>query len=150
VAELTTDNDQLRRRLDLAVDTIEQLASAHDSGTPPEDDGGTTLSGKCVLCVGGRTGAIDAYRQAVEQRGGRFLHHDGGVEESLHRIDAALAAADLVICQAGCISHNAYWRVKEQCKRTGKRCIFLKASGISTFGRIVAEAVAGTSDETIE
>jgi hypothetical protein len=83
---------------------------------------------------------VDAYRKAVEGRGGRFLHHDGGLEESMHRIDAALAAADLVICQAGCISHNAYWRVKEQCKRTGKRCIYIKASGASGFERVVAAA----------
>jgi hypothetical protein len=63
----------------------------------------------------------------------------GGLEESLHRIDSALAAADLVICQAGCISHNAYWRVKEQCKRTGKPCLFVKRSGVSSFGRVIAD-----------
>ncbi len=106
---------------------------------------GAALEGKCVLCVGGRSGAVEAYRQLVESRGGRFLHHDGGLEESLHRIDAALAAADLVICQAGCISHNAYWRVKEQCKRSGKRCIYLKTAGVSTFARSVAEAGASTT-----
>jgi hypothetical protein len=95
------------------------------------------VAGKCVLCVGGRSGAVDAYRQMIEQRGGRFMHHDGGLEESLHRIDAALAAADLVICQAGCISHNAYWRVKEQCKRTGKPCIYMKRSGVSGLSRLI-------------
>ena len=95
------------------------------------------VAGKCVLCVGGRSGAVDAYRQVIEQRGGRFLHHDGGLEESLHRIDAVLAAADLVICQAGCISHNAYWRVKEQCKRTGKRCTYMKTTGVSGLSRLI-------------
>ena len=98
-----------------------------------------SLDGKCVLCVGGRSGAVGAYRKAVERQGGRFLHHDGGLEESLHRIDSALAAADLVICQAGCISHNAYWRVKEQCKRIGKPCLFVKRSGVSSFGRVIAD-----------
>lgn len=97
-----------------------------------------TLAGKCVLCVGGRTGTVDAYRDVVERSGGRFLHHDGGLEESLHRIPAALAAADLVICQVGCISHNAYWRVKEQCKRSGKPCLFLKGAGITRFGEACA------------
>ncbi|MBW7902479.1 MAG: DUF2325 domain-containing protein [Rhodocyclaceae bacterium] len=98
------------------------------------------LAGKCVLCVGGRTGAVDSYREVVEQSGGRFVHHDGGVEENLQRIDSALAAADIVICQVGCISHNAYWRVKAQCKRTGKPCMFVKSAGVSSFGRAV-EAV---------
>jgi hypothetical protein len=58
----------------------------------------------------------------IEQRGGRLMHHDGGLEERLHCIDAAR----FVICQAGCISNNVCWRVKEQCKRTGKRCIYMK------------------------
>ncbi|MBP6034571.1 MAG: DUF2325 domain-containing protein [Azonexus sp.] len=100
------------------------------------------LAGRCILCVGGRSGSVDAYRQLVESRGGRFLHHDGGLEESVHRIDGVLAAADLVICQAGCISHNACWRVKEQCKRSGKRCIYVKTAGITSFARSVAEATA--------
>lgn len=99
------------------------------------------LDGKNVLCVGGRAGSIEAYRGIIEQHGGRFLHHDGGLEESLHRIDGALAAADLVICQAGCISHNAYWRVKEQCKRTGKPCIFMKNTGASSLARSLAENI---------
>ena len=103
------------------------------------------LAGKCVLCVGGRTGSIDSYKEVVEQRGGRFLHHDGGLEDNLQRIDAALSAADLVICQAGCISHNAYWRVKEQCKRTGKKCVFVKTPGASSLGRLI-DAVGQTPE----
>lgn len=97
----------------------------------------TDLAGKCVLCVGGRSSAVTSYRDVVEQSGGRFLHHDGGLEESLHRIDGVLAAADIVICQAGCISHNAYWRVKDLCKRTGKPCMFVKNSGVTSFGRVI-------------
>ena len=85
--------------------------------------------------MGGRTGLVDNYKGVVERRGGRFLHHDGGQEDNLQRIDSALSAADLLICQAGCISHNAYWRVKEQCKRTGKPCVFVKTPGTASFGR---------------
>jgi hypothetical protein len=102
-----------------------------------------------VLCVGGRTGSIDAYRQIIEQRGGRFLHHDGGLEESLHRMDGFLAAADLIICQAGCISHNAYWRVKEQCKRTGKPCIYMKGSGISALSRLIDQTHPETAPPAV-
>lgn len=111
------------------------------------DSAASHLGGKCVLCVGGRAGTVDAYRQIVEQKGGRFLHHDGGLEESLHRIDSVLAAADLVICQTGCISHNAYWRVKEQCKRTGKQCLFVKTGGASSFGRIVRSACESEAND---
>ncbi len=108
-----------------------------------------SISGKSVLCVGGRSSSISAYHQVVEEGGGRFMHHDGGLEENLHRIDGALAAADIVICQVGCISHNAYWRVKELCKRTGKPCMFLRNSGLASFGRVVGEA-SRLSDKSVE
>ena len=138
--------ERLRRRLDELENAANRTADMPQSPLPNElptgDCAVDSLDGKCVLCVGGRSGAMDAYRDAVERQGGRFLHHDGGLEESLHRIDGALAAADLVICQTGCISHNAYWRVKEQCKRTGKPCLFVKRGGVSNFGRILADLCA--------
>ncbi len=37
----------------------------------------------------------------------------------------SLAAADWVICQTGCISHDDYWRVQDHCRRTGKTCILV-------------------------
>jgi hypothetical protein len=129
----------LKRLLGQAEAALQQFIAPKENGTFSDVDRNTAvnIAGKCVLCVGGRAGAVDAYRQVIEQRGGRFLHHDGGLEESLHRIDGALAAADLVICQAGCISHNAYWRVKEQCKRSGKRCIYMKSAGVSGLSRLI-------------
>ena len=60
-------------------------ASANDAEAP------ANLSGKCILCVGRRLGAVDAYRREVEQRG-------------------------------------------------GKQCLFIKSSGVSSFGRIVSAA----------
>ena len=83
------------------------------------------LQRKNVLCVGGRSGAVASYRLAVERAGGRFVHHDGGIEHNHHRLDANLAAADCVVCQTACISHTAYWLVKDYCKKTGKACVSL-------------------------
>lgn len=40
-------------------------------------------------------------------------------------LEASLVAADLVICQTGCVGHNAYWRVQDHCKRTGKPCVLV-------------------------
>ena len=88
-----------------------------------------------VLCVGGRTGNIANYRDLIERVGGRFAHHDGGLEDNQSVLDASLAAADLVICQTGCISHNAYWKVKDFCKRTGKRCVFVENPSTSSLVR---------------
>lgn len=100
------------------------------------------LRDKAVLCVGGRTASVPVYRQLIEDRGARFLHHDGGDEEAAGRLDAHLAAADLVICQAGCISHGAYWRVKDHCKRTGKPCVFVERPSASGLLR----CLSGTTD----
>jgi Uncharacterized protein conserved in bacteria (DUF2325) len=99
------------------------------------------LQQKSVLCVGGRVGNVASYREAVERVGGRFAHHDGGVEDNEHLLDASLAAADMVICQTGCISHNAYWRVKDFCKRTGKQCVFVENPSVSSLTRGLEQLV---------
>ncbi len=82
---------------------------------------------------------MPVYRQLIERTGGRFLHHDGGEEDAHARLDANLAAADLVICQTGCISHDAYWRVKEHCKRHGKRCVFVDKPSASSLQRALGQ-----------
>lgn len=78
-----------------------------------------------ILCVGGRHGSLAHYRQTVEQTGAEFLYHDGGLEQNPHALEAGLSAADLVICQTGCISHDAYWRVKDHCRRHNKQCLYV-------------------------
>ena len=97
------------------------------------------LDQRKVLCVGGRTASVPVYRRLVEACGGRFMHHDGGEEDKLGQLDATLAAADLVICQAACVSHNAYWRVKDHCKRTGKRCVFVETPSAAGLQRALAQ-----------
>jgi len=97
------------------------------------------LVNRSVLCVGGRSGSVPVYRNVVERVGAQFAHHDGGLEDSAGQLDASLAAADLVICQTGCISHHAYWRVKDHCKRTGKRCIFIDNPSVSSLVRGLQE-----------
>jgi hypothetical protein len=101
-----------------------------DAGSAPP-----CLQQQAVLCVGGRSGNVATYRSLIEREGARFSHHDGGLEDNANRLDASLAAADLVICQTGCISHNAYWRVKDHCKRHGKRCLFIDNPSISSPAR---------------
>jgi len=101
----------------------------------PADTVRASFEHKMVLCVGGRDGNIAAYRRLIEHVGGQFAHHDGGRQDNLKQLDNSLAAADLVICQTGCISHNAYWRVKEHCKRTGTRCMFVENPSISSLSK---------------
>jgi hypothetical protein len=100
------------------------------------------LSDRAVLCVGGRSGNVATYRELIEQQGAQFAHHDGGLEDNANRLDASLAAADLVICQTGCMSHGAYWRVQDHCKRTGTRCVFIDNPSISSLARGLEQAGA--------
>jgi hypothetical protein len=106
------------------------------------------LEHRVVLCVGGRGGSVPQYRQAVEGCGAQFLHHDGGSEHKPAQLEPQLAAADLVICQTGCISHDAYWRVKDHCKRHHKRCVFVETPSRSAFERALAQAAASEGVET--
>ena len=100
------------------------------------------LRATSVLCVGGRHGHVPQYRELVERHGGRFAHHDGGIEDNAQRLDAQLAAADVVLCQSGCLNHNAYARVKAHCKRSGKPCVYLDKPGVGSFLRGLAQVPA--------
>jgi len=114
-----------RRRADAAEQALAECQPP--AATESEAAGGVPmLDDRAVLCVGGRQASVPVYRRLIERVGGRFLHHDGGDEDSAAKLDATLDSADLVICQTGCISHDAYWRVKDHCKRTGKRCVFVE------------------------
>jgi Uncharacterized protein conserved in bacteria (DUF2325) len=162
--ELITQNQALRRALQQAELSLTQqqqrlhalpsdrepAANELVAGRPPAIPSATTaaqLNHKAVLCVGGRPAIVPIYRQLIEHEGARFLHHDGGEEESSQKLDATLAAADLVICQTGCISHNAYWRVKAHCKRTGKPCVFLDTPSRSALSRALQEVASGAIAE---
>jgi hypothetical protein len=59
-----------------------------------------------VLCVGDQGGTSVA-QQVIEMAGGHFLHHGGDDRQEGAALEASLVA-DLVICQAGCVSHDAY------------------------------------------
>lgn len=92
---------------------------------------------KSVLCIGREMEGADT-RRAIESAGGRFLQH---AEEDDHAaLEASLVAADLVICQTGCVSHDAYWRVQDHCRRTGKQCVLVEQPQAMRFVRSVETA----------
>lgn len=136
----------LEQKLRLTMKQLDIAKAAAAAATAPNPDpaekdtvDGSALPGtlidQTVLCVGGRTGNVPAYRQVVERVGGQFAYHDGGLEDSHSQLEASLIAADMVICQTGCVSHNAYWRVKDFCKRNGKPCVFVDNPSVSSLAR---------------
>ena len=146
--QLESHNAELRRRLATAeraamqrVQAGASIAMAPADSVAAEPVQAMDLQHKVVLCVGGRSGSVASYRDAVERTGARFAHHDGGLEDNVAALDATMAAADMVICQTGCISHNAYWRVKDHCKRTGKRCLFVENPSTSSLERGLSQVM---------
>jgi Uncharacterized protein conserved in bacteria (DUF2325) len=136
---------ELRRALTQLQSQAQAQAPARDEEpAPPEPVEHVIrmpirLAERSILCVGGRSGNVASYRTLIERAGAQFAHHDGGLEDNAGKLEASLAAADLVICQTGCISHSAYWRVKDFCKRTGKRCVFIDNPSISSLQRGLEE-----------
>ena len=100
-------------------------------------------AGRCVLCVGGRTALLSQYRALAERLGIRLIHHDGGQEESLSRLPDMINGADAVLCPTDCVSHAAYYKLKQHCKRTGKPCLLFKGAGVSGFAVALARLSAG-------
>ena len=138
---------QRRRADEFAAELQRREATAVEAPLAETEHLAARLDDQAVLCVGGRPASVPVYRHLVERTGGRFLHHDGGEEDSPAKLDSTLAAADLVICQTGCISHDAYWRVKDHCKRTGKRCVFVESPSSAGLKRALLQLVPVATTE---
>jgi Uncharacterized protein conserved in bacteria (DUF2325) len=119
----------------MPADTISATSTAASS----------PVQGRRVLCVGGIQHAVSRYRSRIETLGGRFEHHDGGIHDNAHVLEGRLARADLVICQAGCINHAAYHRIKQHCQRTGTPCLYLERASLSRFDRALQGLQAAVS-----
>jgi len=148
LAEQTERSHALQRDLSRVSARVTVAAKVPDAVEPALVPEPASLERRVILCVGGRGGSVPHYRQAVEGCGAQFLHHDGGSEHKPAQLEPQLAAADLVICQTGCISHDAYWRVKDHCKRHHKRCVFVETPSRSAFERALAQAAADEGAET--
>lgn len=93
------------------------------------------------------------------QTGAWATNDSPGNATDLETLESNLLAADLVICQTGCIGHGAYWRVEDHCKRTGKPCVLVEQPDTLRIVRIhpsgraeqiapaAPDAVTGTSQE---
>lgn len=62
-------------------------------------------------------------------------------------LEHSLRAADLVICQTGCIGHGAYWRVEDHCRRTGTPCLLVEQPRSLRIVRIHSTEPADGSQE---
>ena len=91
------------------------------------------LSGQHILYVGGRTRQMAKFRKIIKEKGGTFVHHDGGLHDGFPRLKKMVACADAVMCPVDCLGHNACNQIKKFCKQAGKPLVFLRTSGLSAF-----------------
>ncbi|WP_440588267.1 DUF2325 domain-containing protein [Bordetella genomosp. 1] len=104
---------------------------------PEAAPGRAGAAGRAVLCIGREDATTTLARTLVEMTGARFLAIDGAAlgdaaeavtqDTANAALEAQLGAADLVICQTGCVSHGAFWRVQDHCKRHNKQCLLVDA-----------------------
>ena len=123
---------------------ISRTSSAGCTGCADQKTGrcpGPDLCGKKILYVGGLKKMVSHYRQLVENCGGQFMHHDGGVEIARNQLSKMLGSADIVFCPVDCVSHDACTCVKKMCKRYRKPFVMMRSSGLSTLAKELANII---------
>ncbi len=95
-----------------------------------------------ILYVGGRSGAIDNLRRVAARMGAELVHHDGGEEHALVRIDGMIEGCDAVVCPIDCVSHSACLRAKVLCRKFAKPFVPLRSAGATSFERAVQSLTA--------
>jgi hypothetical protein len=109
------ERDAARADLEVIEDHIGRLLE------PSAGNGRTLdLSGRTILYVGGRSHQIPQLRALVERTGARFLHHDGGKEQSASLLPGLVSRADALYFPIDCVSHDAVATIKRLCRQLEK------------------------------
>ena len=134
----------LRAELD-AVEASLGLSDSSDEAQVPL----ASLAGLSVLYVGGRPDRMGHLRALGEQRGARFLHHDGGVEDRSGLLAGAVSRADMVMFPVDCVSHEAVMTVKRLCRQMSKPYFPLRSTGMSSFLAALTRAAVSTASSAL-
>ncbi|MBY4673873.1 DUF2325 domain-containing protein [Burkholderia multivorans] len=102
---------------------------AHRTSASPVD------SARVVMWISQAELQTRSVELAVAKTGVRVVQAEGA---DARQLDAGLSEANLVICQVGCVSHDDWWRVKDYCRRTGKRCVLVEQP--DALQRVIASA----------
>ncbi|MEL7279380.1 MAG: DUF2325 domain-containing protein [Pseudomonadota bacterium] len=86
-----------------------------------------------VLYLGGRNRQIPHLRTIAEEQTVELLHHDGGKENAVSRIDTVLPSVDCVMCPIDCISHDACLRAKQYCHKRNTPFVPLRTASAAAF-----------------
>lgn len=136
--ESRTECESYRQELDEIESQLEGLFRPNSGGTAEP----VTLSGLTLLYVGGRAHQIPQLKALTERAGGRFLHHDGGIEHSPGLIAGLISRADRVLFPIDCVSHHAVATVKRHCRLTGKAYEPLRTASLACLLSALARMTA--------
>ena len=101
------------------------------------------LDGRRILYLGGRKSMLPHLKSAAEAREAILLVHDGGMEDSTHRIEELVGGCDAVVCPIDCVSHGACKLAKVLCRRFNKPFLPIPTASRSGFERAL-DQLAGT------
>lgn len=136
--------EQQQEMLSLETALISKITSTGCAGCTDQETNrcpGPDLCGKKILYVGGLKKMVPHYQQLVENYGGRFMHHDGGVEVSRNQLPKMLGSADIVFCPVDCVSHDACTCVKKMCKHYQKPFVMMRSSGLSSLAKELSNII---------
>ena len=148
VEKLNAEKKQLQSKLEIAQDELEGLQAelssvnsfiqgsiANSASNVPK----CNLFGKCILYIGGRESNICRMCDLVGKMNGRLIHHDGGREDSLAKLQGAISSADAVIFPVDCVSHSSALEAKKMCKKMLKPFMPIRSSSLSSLVTGLAE-----------
>ncbi len=106
------------------------------------------LDGRRILYLGGRKSVLPHLKSAAEAREAILLVHDGGMEDSTHRIEELVGGCDAVVCPIDCVSHGACKLAKVLCRRFNKPFLPIPTASRSGFERALDQLAAGGGRST--
>lgn len=126
-------------------------ASAVPASRPAEEASSPApVHNRTFLYLGGRSGQIDHLRRIAAEHEARLIHHDGGMEEAVLRIDALLPSVDCVLCPVNCVSHDACQRAKRACKLLGKPFLPLRSASQASFRAAIRRYAAMSREPSLD
>jgi len=120
--------EALQAELDAVERGLRTGAEMPEDAAPP-----MALDGLTLLYVGGRPTQMPHIRQAAAERGGKLLHHDGGIEDNDLILASMVSRADIIFFPVDCVSHGAVGTVKRTCRSEGKKYVPLRSAAVTSF-----------------
>jgi len=116
LARSLRQNESIKHELEVVESQLVKLVQPASAGLADQLE----LSGTSLLYVGGRAHQIPQIKGLIERAGARFLHHDGGIEQSSGLLPGLVCRADRVFFPIDCISHDAAATIKRLCRASGR------------------------------